>query len=127
MISVLAQAHTGNPTFDKRLDTALDLVEAGIGHNSAIAIEYIDTPVLKLDKGSARVFRKRYENAAVKIVRRFPVRQRLVIDADNVVLSGGLILIAARRVETETLPVVRVADLSAIEIKALSVAYGHLG
>lgn len=53
MISVLAQAHTGNPTFDKRLDTALDLVEAGIGHNSAIAIEYIDTPVLKLDKGSA--------------------------------------------------------------------------
>jgi hypothetical protein len=98
-----------------------------VGHNSTMLVEHIDTALLKLDEGNARVFGKRDEDAAVKVLRRFPVRQPLVVDADNVVQIGALILIAARRLKLETLPVVRVADLSAVEMKALSVAYGQLG
>lgn len=100
---------------------------AGTRHNSALAADYFDTARLKLDPDSARQFSRRDEAAAVKIVRRFGVRQPLLVDAENVVQVGALMLIAARRLDLESLPVIRIDGLSIVEIKALSVAYGRLG
>lgn len=99
----------------------------GLGHNSTLDVEWVDTASLKLDDGSARRFGRRDESAAGKIIRRFGVRQPLVIDNNNVVLVGAITLIAARRLGLESLPVIRADDLGPSELKALSVAYGRLG
>lgn len=97
------------------------------GHNSILPVEMARTEPLKLDDAGARRFSRKDVRAASWIIKRFGVRQPLVVDGDNVVRVGAITLLAARHLGLDSLPIVRAEDLGPNELQALSVAYGRLG
>ena len=96
-------------------------------HNAPMRIEMVPTASLKIDPESVRTFSHEDLKSAKRILKRFDVRMPLVADGDNRVLIGEILLIAAKELEIEYLPVVRLEHLDRLECQAISVAYARLG
>lgn len=96
-------------------------------HNAPMRVEMVRTTSLKIDPESARIFSREDLKAAKRILKRFDVRTPVVADADNRVLAGEILLIAAGELQIEYLPVVRLDHLDRLECQAISVAYARLG
>lgn len=96
-------------------------------HNAPMRIEMVPTANLKIDPESVRTFSREDLKAAKRVLKRFEVRTPLVVDADNRVLVGEILLIAAGELQIEYLPVVQLAHLDRLECQAISVAYARLG
>lgn len=90
-------------------------------------VEMVPTSSLKLDPESARTFSREDLKSARRILKRFDVRIPVVADADNRVLIGEMLLIAAGELNIDFLPVVRLDHLGRLECQAISVAYARLG
>jgi DNA modification methylase len=103
------------------------LPPASIGHNNPFVIEMVPVSELKLDPDNPRTYSPREFKAAKRVLRRFKLRVPLVIDNNNIVHIGGIILLVASALGYEYLPVLRIDDLTPVECQALSIAYGRLG
>ena len=90
-------------------------------------VEMVPTNSLNVDPDSVRTFSRTDLKAARRALKRFEVRVPLVADAENRVLIGEILLIAARELEIDYLPVVRLDHLDRLECQAVSVAYARLG
>jgi hypothetical protein len=90
-------------------------------------VEMVQTNSLKIDSESARTFSREDLKAAKRVLKRFDVRTPVVADADNRVLIGEILLIAAGELQIEYLPVIRLDYLDRLECQAISVAYARLG
>jgi hypothetical protein len=87
----------------------------------------VPTKSLRIDPESVRTFSREDLKSAKRVLRRFDIRVPLVADADNRVLIGEILLIAADELEIDYLPVVRLNHLDRLECQAISVAYARLG
>jgi hypothetical protein len=94
-------------------------------HNS-MQMEHVATATLVANGDSARRFSKLDENAARQIVEAQGVRLPLLVK-DNVVKVGDVLLQAARRLGIETVPVIRIDDLTPVQADMLAVGYQRLG
>src|SRR5689334_18215188 len=81
------------------------------GHNAPMHVEMVPTKDLKVDSESARTFSREDIKSAKRILKRFDVRMPLVADADDCVLIGEILLVAAQELDIEYLPVVRLDHL----------------
>jgi hypothetical protein len=99
----------------------------GSDHNTPMHVEMVPTKSLRIDPESVRTFSREDLKSAKRVLRRFDVRAPLVADADNRVLIGEILLIAADELEIDYLPVVRLDHLDRLECQAISVAYARLG
>ncbi|HWJ37854.1 MAG TPA: hypothetical protein VNR86_03720 [Sphingomicrobium sp.] len=96
-------------------------------HNAPMRVEMVPTASLKIDPESVRTFSREDLKSARRILKRFDVRMPLIVDSENRVLVGEILLLAARELEVEYLPVVRLEHLDRLECQAISVAYARLG
>lgn len=96
-------------------------------HNAPMRVEMVPTCSLKIDSESVRTFSREDLKSARSILKRFDIRIPVVADADDRVLIGEILLIAARELQIEYLPVVRLDHLDRLECQAISVAYARMG
>lgn len=96
-------------------------------HNSPMRVEMVPRGQLNIDPESVRTFSRGDLTAAKRILKRFDVRTPLVLDADNRVLIGEILLVAAEELGIEYLPVIRLEHLDRLECQAIGVAYARLG
>jgi hypothetical protein len=96
-------------------------------HNAPLRVEMVPTTSLKIDHESVRTFSREDLKSARRILTRFGVRTPVVADSDNRVLIGEILLVAAKELGIEYLPVVRLDHLDRLECQAISVAYARLG
>ena len=96
-------------------------------HNAPMRVEMVPTATLKIDPESVRTFSREDLKSAKRILKRFEIRVPVVADADDRVLIGEILLIAANELQIDYLPVVRLDQLDRLECQAISVAYARLG
>ena len=98
----------------------------GPGHNSAPfpARTIVDVAVASLEQAPSdpRTYSRDDIAKATAIVRRFGPMVPVLLDADGLVLSGGLLVIAARRLGIDTIPAIQIGDLSGPKARELSLA-----
>ncbi len=85
-------------------------------------IEYVNTDALIAYDKNAKKHPDAQVDRIVNSIRQFGFRQNLVIDKNNVVIIGHGRLLAARKMGLESVPCMRVEDLSDEQIKALRLA-----
>lgn len=95
---------------------------AGVGHNSTGAIERIAVASLTQAPGDPRRFDRAEIDKAVAILRRFGMVLPIAVDADGHVLVGWQAVLAARRLEINELPAIRLDHLSGARARELSLA-----
>jgi hypothetical protein len=108
-------------------DSGSEAAPAPSDHNAPMRVEMVATSSLKIDPESVRTFSREDLKSAKRVLKRFDVRIPVVADADNRVLIGEILLVAAGELEIEYLPVVRLDHLDRLECQAVSVAYARLG
>jgi hypothetical protein len=108
-------------------DSAAPSKSVASDHNAPMRVEMVQTAKLKIDPESVRLFSREDLKSAKRILKRFDVRIPIVADADNRVLIGEILLIAAGELRIDYLPVVRLDHLDRVECQAISVAYARLG
>ncbi|MEG3155133.1 DNA modification methylase [Sphingomonas sp. RB1R13] len=98
----------------------------GSGNNDGMKSDWWNTNKLWQSEKDPRRYSEKEIKKAEAILRRFGVRVPLIISADGCVLSHFIIVIAAKRLGIEQLPIIYADDLSEAERKALSVALNRL-
>jgi len=85
-------------------------------------VEYVNTDALIAYDKNAKKHPDVQVDRIVNSIRQFGFRQNLVIDKNNVVIIGHGRLLAARKMGLESVPCMRVEDLSDEQVKALRLA-----
>lgn len=85
-------------------------------------VEFIAVDELKAYERNAKKHPAEQVDRIVQSIRQFGFRQNLVIDKDNVVVIGHGRLLAAKKMGLESVPCMRIDDLSPEQIKALRLA-----
>jgi DNA modification methylase len=97
-----------------------------IARNDRMAIEYRPNAKLVQGEGAPRRYSKADIKRSVAILRKFGLRLPLLIRRDGQVLGHFIIVIAARQLGYDEVPVIVVDDLSPDECDALSIALDRL-
>ena len=105
----------------------MDLPSPPRGDNHQLSIRYVSVDALKPLDGNPRTYSRSDRRRAKRIVRRFRLSLPLVVDLDNHVIVGELLLLAAIELGLTEVPTVHATGLSTLELQAMSVAYNRLG
>lgn len=90
-------------------------------------IEYINPKDLVPYSKNAKKHPSEQVKRIAKSIKEFGFRQPIVIDKDNVVIIGHGRLLASKRLKLDTIPVVRVDNLTEEQVKALRLADNKVG
>ena len=106
---------------------SLNLPPATIGGNHQLTIRYVAIEGVKRLDGNPRIYSRSDRRRAKRILKRFGLRLPIVVDLDDNVIAGDLLLIAAIELGYTEVPTVYATGLSAMELQAMSISYNRLG
>jgi DNA modification methylase len=121
------QTPQGSPRLRQKLRESASKVPQPAVPDQVSKVEYLSPDQLKEGGRQIRKRSHKYQKKLVESVSTFRLLQAIVIDKNNVVVSGHGLLGAVRQLGIKTIPVIRADHLSETQLRGFALAHNKLG
>jgi DNA modification methylase len=116
-----------SPRLRKELRESVSTVPRPAAPDLVGRVEYLSPDQLKEGARQIRKRSPRFQKKLMESVRTFGLLQAIVVDRQNVVVSGHGLLAAARQLGLKNIPVIRAEHLTATQLRGFALAHNKLG